>query len=119
VTPTFEVVGKAFVPGILHAEALLGTLPPAYSVGYDSDDFGFRNLWFTNIETGKRQPENPRLGDLPKGWEELDRDRTREDPVNFSWFRDHGSGEDVSWDPTLTPKALEARGVKLESFVLM
>ncbi|KAI1768943.1 heterokaryon incompatibility protein-domain-containing protein [Hypoxylon sp. FL1150] len=115
----FEVVGGAFVPGTMHAELLLGPMPPDFSISYLSDRNGYATPWYINSITGERQRDDPRLGRVPQGWERLPMERTREDPRNFVRFLNKETGEVVNWDPRLAPDVLVARGVKLEKFRLI
>jgi len=114
----FEVVGEAFVPGTMHAELLLGPIPPTFSINYAVDK-AYVTPWFTSSITGERQRDDPRLWVDPEGWEKLPLERTRDDPYNFIRFRNKETGEVVNWDPRLTPETLVARGIKLEKFRLV
>lgn len=117
--PSYEVVGVVVVHGVMHAELLLGELPPQYRARVQADSFGFTMPSYRDMKTGKTQLEDPRLGPIPDGWEQLSAERTSDDPVIFARFRNNATGEVFNSDPRLFPKALAARGVKLETFDLV
>ncbi|KAM5375412.1 hypothetical protein ACJZ2D_005973 [Fusarium nematophilum] len=91
---------------------------------FDHFDQEFR--WyprFFNPETNTLTAEDPRLGPL-EGWEripleELGRELTGDDPQIYGFFGNTVDGRVVDSDPRMTPEALEARGVKLETFTLI
>jgi predicted secreted protein len=117
--PSYEVVGVVIVHGVMHAELLLGELQPQYRACVQTDSFGFTMPSYRDMTTGETNFEDPRLGPIPDGWEQLPTERTSDDPVIFARFRNSASGEVFNADPRLFPKALEARGVKLETFDLV
>jgi hypothetical protein len=62
---------------------------------------------------------DPWLGPLPPEWECFPRERTNNDPKIYEGFRNKVTGEVMNSDPRKLPEALEARGVKLETFHLV
>jgi len=114
-------VGSGYMHGFMDGEALLGPLPPPFSVQIKrdvEDSSGYENPHYLNAETGEITTKDPRLGPVPAGWEELVLDRTPDDPRIIARFRNTITGEVINSDPRLFPAALEERGVKLETFSL-
>ena len=70
--------------------------------------------------TGRRTVDDPRLGALPyQGWGRTVYERTVEDLAVFERFVSGESGEVVNHDPRMSIEALEARGVRLRTFLLV
>jgi hypothetical protein len=83
--------------------------------------FGNRYKYrFYNRDTKELVQEDPRLEGTNLGnWERFDHEPEPDDPPVFDYFRHKETGEVINSDPRMLPKALEARGVKLESFMLI
>jgi hypothetical protein len=125
---TYKVVGHAFVHGFHDARPFLGPLPPGWRVVVLDDDHGGNMIRFRNIAAAGADVElemcdadtvnDPRLGDLPPGWEWSEAERTKNDPDLFEEYY-HESDKYIHSDPRMTVEALAARGVILESFDLI
>lgn len=108
------MVGEANCEDVMYGAALLGPLPEDYQLIWRYNERS-QNVYvnFLGLKSGKFYAEDPRLGELSRGW-------TRKEHLEdgfFSWFVNGETGEDMgSFDPRLTPEALRARGVKLEEF---
>ena len=74
---------------------------------------------YMNLQTGKQTLEDPRLDLLPPEWMRMTYERTPDDPAYFARFRNNATGEVINSDPRLSPEALRARGVELETFSLI
>ncbi|KAK4982010.1 hypothetical protein LTR50_007854 [Elasticomyces elasticus] len=104
------VVGECYVPGLLEGESLLGPLPAGYRLVNRYDDESKRYWWaFVNEDTRQIEIEDPRLGNLPSGWQRLIH-HVKDLYVNVK------TGE-IS-DPRLRPDALISRGVKGRDFYI-
>ncbi|KAK3997893.1 heterokaryon incompatibility protein-domain-containing protein [Cladorrhinum sp. PSN332] len=122
----FTVIGDGYFYGLGDANALLGPLPPNWSMWITDDSIGSSAIRFWDAERGKLTKDDPRLGPLPDGWGVLDEiseehylmDRTGDDPTLFRWFRNTATGEDINSDPRMSVDALRERGVKIEMFSL-
>ncbi|PVH70708.1 HET-domain-containing protein [Cadophora sp. DSE1049] len=101
----FQVVGPAYVYGLSEAQVLLGTVPHPWVAKMDSRN----SLEYLNNDTGKVSHEDPRLGPLPNGCEEVAPGR----------FRFAGAVEIIEEDPRWTAESLKERGVSLETFYLV
>lgn len=101
----------------MDGEALLGNIPSPWMVRqyYDGN---FCTSRFFNKSKEFESDEDPRLGPLPPEWERVERERTPDDPIHFSPFRNKHTGEEINWDPRMEPEELEKRGVKLHTFRL-
>jgi hypothetical protein len=116
---TFQVVGPAFVYGLNDVNTLLGPLPHPWRVQITHDTQGFLSCSrFFNSETNCLSEEDPRLEPLSE-WDRIEVNRTGDEPFLFQCFANRATGEVMRSDPRLLPKALAARGVKLETFHLV
>ncbi|KAG7291026.1 hypothetical protein NEMBOFW57_001034 [Staphylotrichum longicolle] len=104
----FQVVGPAYVHGIMDAQCLLGEFQHPHGLKIDCGT-PKGNVWTTlNTETGKSDAEDARLGPLPSGWSVLEDGR----------FSD-GQGVVTQHDPRWSVESLRERGVKLEEFCIV
>jgi hypothetical protein len=113
---TYKVVGESYCNGYMCCESLLGSLPNTH-----------RMVWLTEKRRGHVYPvylelgssitqvEDPRLGELPKGWKLRDHNEKH----MFHHFVNEETGERTVKDPRLTLEALTARGVNVEHFDLI
>ncbi|KAI1079341.1 heterokaryon incompatibility protein-domain-containing protein [Whalleya microplaca] len=115
----FRIVGPCLVHGIMDGEAILGALPHTWIVEFYRDGMGVAVLHFRNKKTGELTTRDPRLGSVPDEWEQIERDRTVDDPRWFTCFRNKVSGETINADPRMQEKGLEKRGVRFQSFELI
>jgi hypothetical protein len=118
-SPTqFQHIGPAYVHGIMEGQAILGALPSPWTLVVLRTICGAQ-FWFHNSETGESQLEDPRLDGLPSEWEPIQ----KEDEARLSYivqhYRNRLTGEIINSDPRLLPEALRARGVKLETLILV
>jgi hypothetical protein len=117
-TGQWLVVGEAYCQGIMDGEPFLGPLPEGFEAMTNKTPAnGFNYPLFLNRDTGESLIEDPRLGELPRGWirahhpaEEL-----------FTLFDNFETGAEMppNWDPRTTPEALEERGTVLKDFELV
>ena len=114
---TYTVVGECYIDGFMESETLLGALPTNWQrVERHFPDLGYFYDVFVNVQTGDVQVEDPRLGPLPRGWR-IANHRTKH---AYNRFSHEGLGvTGTLTDPRLSPKALRARGVKLEEIRLV
>jgi hypothetical protein len=108
--------------GVMDDEPLLGPLPFSWRVQrvrFNISDLGGYSTRYWNSETNSSTTEDPRLGSLPFPWERVNRSKTTADPLTVAPHRNKLTGEEVNWDPRMSPEALRARGVKLETFNLV
>jgi len=107
---TFNVVGTAYVDGLMYGDALLGPLPQGISLvlaeGYD----GYYNH---NMREVSR--EDPRLGPLPPEWQRVAHDKDS----SYTMFYRVDGGHETTSDPRLSVDALRQRGLPLETFLLL
>lgn len=115
---TFQVVGECYVYGLSDTVCFLGPLPTHWKAIIKGDALGRPLQLFMNMRNGQETMDDPRLS-LPPGWERTTYDRRPEDPAIFQKFQNLETGEVINYDPRLTPKELEARGVKLKTFKLI
>ena len=105
---SFQVVGSAYVHGMMDAQCLLGEFrhPNALKIDCGTPK---GNIWTTlNTETGQSGAEDARLGPLPSGWSVLEDGRFRNE-----------QGIITDDDPRWSVESLRQRGVKLEPFRLV
>ena len=113
---TREIVGPCYVHGIMEGEALLRPLPNGWR---RADRYSRQRSsgWpvFVHNETGQREAEDPRLGDLPPGWKR----ETWDDDHYIRYVREDGVKPTFpDKDPRMTYEALEARGVKFDDILI-
>ncbi|KAK3688863.1 heterokaryon incompatibility protein-domain-containing protein [Podospora appendiculata] len=71
---------------------------------------------YVDTRTGYETLNDPRLGAF-RGWDDPQGAfRRGDDPYMCARFRDNETGEIANYDPRITPEALRARGVDVESF---
>lgn len=114
-TGRHSVIGECYIHGLMDGAAFVGSLPDTWQsvLRYDSvsrDCF----LAIKNLETGRTQIEDPRLGPLPAGW----RIGTHEKESDYNMYVNDETGRRTNRDPRASPEALRARGVKLQDFWL-
>ncbi|KAL6707898.1 hypothetical protein ACN47E_003572 [Coniothyrium glycines] len=107
----YQVVGECHVRGLSDAVGILGPLPPYWRTIIVADPSGRPVQRFEYQLTGLVTAEDPRLEALPPQWE-----RVVEAPETF---RNVGTGEVIDHDPRMSVDVLKARGVGLESFMLV
>lgn len=115
---SYAVVGEGYLSGMLNCEVLLGQLPESYEQVAVRDNKKARVWWvLRDNATGKMFVEDPRLGELPAGWER----KEHEDEGFFTWFVNKETGAELTrgYDPRMTCDGLKAAGVKIQDFVLI
>lgn len=116
---TYELVGDAFVYGLLDAAAFLGELPSPWRVQVFEDDTGYLTSYrFFNPQSNVLTDEDPRLGSLGQWTRVPNPPRTADDPVILQCFQHNETGEFIKDDPRMHPEALMARGSILDTFCL-
>lgn len=120
---TYQVIGDCFVHGIMDGEAILGPLASSYHIESRDDGLDFEAFIPVYVEnsTRREQREDPRLQNipLPQEWESFQKERTRDDALYYSMFRNKNTGEIVNSDPRLFPEALRERGVLVQRITLV
>jgi hypothetical protein len=115
---SYAVVGEGYLSGMLNSEVLLGPLPESYEQVAIRDNKKARVWWILmDRSTGSMFVEDPRLGELPAGWER----KQHEDERFFTWFVNKETGEELTggFDPRMTSEGLKQAGVKMQDFVLV
>jgi hypothetical protein len=115
----FQVAGSCYLHGIITDESLIEPLPSQFRIQYVRGKFGVNMPHYLNNSIKELADEDPRLGPISPDWERAPAERTSDDPSMFTRFKNKVSGEMINSDPRLFPEALEARGVKLETFTLV
>lgn len=106
----------------MDGEILCGPLPSPWIVRPVRDHYNRDELpTFYNSETKVTTQVDPRFGNLPEEWLQIDPqpEKTPDDPRLFKVHLNTRTGEVINSDPRLLPEMLEARGVKLEVFRLI
>ena len=114
---TFTVLGQAYIQGLMDSEALLGPLPHGWRV-QERETERYSVYEFVNPEDGEAVLEDPRLGDLPAEWQQVELYPDLEDPSKRGQWVHRQTGQVMCTDPRLLPHALEARGVDLRTIRL-
>ena len=112
----YQVVGECYIDGYMEGAAFLGPLSSEWR--YVRRPVPCVDGWwdtFFNAVTGNSQIEHPRLGPLPAGW----RVRRHAGEAAYNLYVNTNTGEEIRFDPRLTPDVLKARGVDIEEFKLV
>ncbi|KAF2489419.1 HET-domain-containing protein [Lophium mytilinum] len=112
---TYQVVGEAYVHGVMNGELLLGALDKGVELIWKRDKDGLLSPTFLDRRTATITAEDPRLSStaLPPGWsKELDE-------FGLPWFWHDDSDEGTECDPRIGKEALLSRGVNLRTFTLV
>ncbi|KAF2166902.1 hypothetical protein M409DRAFT_22954 [Zasmidium cellare ATCC 36951] len=115
----YQVVGPAYIHGLMDAEGVLGSLPQSVVVQVGASSGWYGGVTFRNLATNETVSEDPRLGEVPSSWVRIKADRTPNDPLHFVRFRDLATGKTINGDPRLLPDHLRARGVPLKPLKLV
>jgi hypothetical protein len=114
----YHLVGPTWISGYMDGEALLGPLPHEYEIIGQRSLEGFIYAAYCHRPTGAIQVEDPRLGDLPAGWQRISHGME----MYYTLFEHLETGERM-WsdrrDPRLDIDVLEAGGHQFETFVLV
>ena len=111
--------GRMLCAGLADVVGFLGPLPDRWETITKGDALGRPTQRFINPRNGEETLDDPRLEPLPWNWERATYERHADDPAIFQRFRNLETDEVVNYDPRLSPKALEARIVNLQSFRLV
>ena len=102
----YQVVGECYVHGLMNGEAFLGPLPEELQPIYIFNEPKRKDFWgYLDLRTGKTQWNDPRVESLPEN------DNDEETPMI--------SLPDGTVERQLTPKMIQRRGVKLQTFDLI
>ncbi|KAH8885373.1 HET-domain-containing protein [Thozetella sp. PMI_491] len=117
---SYRVVGAAYAHGLGDGEALLGPLPSPWTFRWKSERPDSRQEIpvFQIIESGEVTHDDPRLGDLPPGWEQV-QISLESTERNACVFKNVDTGVIIKGDPRLLPEKLVDRGVKIVTFSLV
>ena len=117
----YQVVGSCQVHGLSDAESLLGLLPEGWEFKVRQGAMGQRVHYFHNTVTGEDSADDPRLDELPLGWESFEGENTDTEADRVSWFRREVTGEttSVNSDPRLCERPLKDRGVDVQTIRLV
>ncbi|KAF2677427.1 hypothetical protein K458DRAFT_409648 [Lentithecium fluviatile CBS 122367] len=110
------VVGNSFVSGLEDAKGLLGPLPEDVTCSIESQ----HSRWIPIFKNGKTDIEtedDPRLPAMDD-WECLNPNMLDSNPYGVLQYKNKATREVVKGNPHLTPDALRARGVPIESIFL-
>lgn len=116
----FVVIGQSYVQGLMDAEALLGPVPGPWRCQLHAID-GFWVPHYHNDETRILSLQDPRFGQLAADmeWEIVVKKDGEHRPKRPVSWRHKLTGSFEESEPRLTTAALEARGVKIETFKLV
>ncbi len=115
----YKIVGRCYVHGLMDGEALLGPLPSSWTVTIREIRAPLSGAWFHNKKKGTRSTLDPRLGTLPDKWEAIEKEDEARLGQHVQHYKNKVTGEIINSDPRLLPEALKARGVPIETFVLI
>jgi hypothetical protein len=107
----YQLVGPCYHPMFGLREAILGPIPPGWTVETEFTPHGDR-FWFRNDSEQISTRADPRLGELPLGWapgEEQD----------GTLFFTGPSGDITLFDPRMSVDALRRRGVAVRDIILL
>ncbi|KAF1922013.1 heterokaryon incompatibility protein-domain-containing protein [Ampelomyces quisqualis] len=107
-----------YIHGLMEGQALLGPLPDSWDLIIDHRIKKSRFSYY-HRQSGGVALKDPRLEDLPSGWQEVDKEDEARLRFHVQHHRNKVTGEFINSDPRLLPEALEARGVQLNTFVLI
>lgn len=110
----YQVIGETFVQGLMYGEALLGRLPSHFHPFWKHFQGSGGRWGFLDSISRDFFFEDPRFGPLPTGWRMEHETLTRS-----ARFLDEEELTVTYNDPRLSPAALKARGVKLETLELI
>ncbi|KAK8052548.1 hypothetical protein PG993_003933 [Apiospora rasikravindrae] len=118
---TFRVLGPIYLCGLMDGEALLGKLPDPRCILYQEPGYSSGRFMPRNSETASIVRTDPRLErtPLPKEWEPVSWTRRDIDPSICCRFRNKETGERINYDPRMTSKALQDRGVEIREITLV
>jgi hypothetical protein len=119
----YEVTGAClYVHGIMDSEVLIGTHKEGVSFQGRLDSRGFELAGYFDAATQQwlGAEDDPRLGPRPDDWVLLpSSDSAPREATKYQEWRNKTTGVTLTSDLRLTPDALKARGVKLETFHIM
>ncbi|KAF2640471.1 hypothetical protein P280DRAFT_426465 [Massarina eburnea CBS 473.64] len=113
----YQVVGPAYVNGLMDTEALLGPLPSDYKAYEELDYEGYFIQGFRDSNSGITFYDDPRLGPLPDGWEFSRHYEPSE--RSFRFYYNTEDREVSKHDPRLSVDELRKRGVDVQRIVLV
>ncbi|KAH7371678.1 heterokaryon incompatibility protein-domain-containing protein [Pyrenochaeta sp. MPI-SDFR-AT-0127] len=126
----YTFIRCAHIHGLMEGEALLGPLPENWTVIMEQDQHGHarpvyihstarKGTSFRHRRNETRTFNDPRIGPLSPQW-------TLASSVSVPWtyrtqdqYENQTTGRIVHSDPRLLPRALKARGIKLEKFLMI
>ena len=111
----YELISICYIHGPANSEALVGPLPSGWSQRIQSAFAGRTGYFTAYVRDGMEDTicDDPRLGTLPEEWERVRGDNLKAMRLQY---RHRITGEVASFDPRLNSDALEARGIKLQTF---
>lgn len=115
----FQVVGSGYFHGLMHSEGVLGQLPAPWTYRLARTESMWLVEQFYNTDTGEQTSDDPRLGEMPEGWEIINQPSVLNRRAVATKFRNTATGLLVDGDPRLLPEALKQRGVCLSSISLI
>jgi hypothetical protein len=111
----YRLIGPTWIEGFMTGEALRGPLPAEYEFVHQVSPEGYGYPAYRHRQSGNVQVEDPRLGELPVGWQRIG----HEDEHIFTVFEHIETGEIIysyDGDPRLQIDLLEAAGHKFDAF---
>ncbi|KAI1120293.1 heterokaryon incompatibility protein-domain-containing protein [Nemania abortiva] len=119
----YIVIGDSYLHGAMDGEVLLGQLSDEYRINARSHFSHASEMVpsYIHKDTGLEQREDPRLEKMPlqRGWEPIEWEWSRDDPVHCCKFRNRDTGEVFNSDPRLFPEALRERGILIQQITLV
>jgi hypothetical protein len=114
----FRILGPAHVHGLMEGQAVLGSLSPSWKLVVEHTYSTYR-LLFRNAQDGAKTPQDPRLGVLPENWEPIEKEDEARLRYTVQHYRHKVTNEIINSDPRLVLEAVRARGIKVETLVLI
>ncbi|KAF1966402.1 hypothetical protein BU23DRAFT_663119 [Bimuria novae-zelandiae CBS 107.79] len=114
---TYQVVGPTYVSDLAHTEALLGPVPREYRAYICNDWEGIMIQGYTELKTGTRIYDDPRMGPLLDGWAFAKEYKPTEKELRE--FVNTKTGEKSWFDPRLSVPELRKGNVDIQEFVLV
>jgi hypothetical protein len=115
---SYSFIGNSVVNGLEDGKELLGPLPDGWILVINWE-YGQFNPVFKNTETNECFYEDPRLVDMDDDWECINEEAMKSSMYAVRRYKHKVTGETCVGDPRMTPDALRARGVPIETISLV
>ncbi|KAF2833421.1 hypothetical protein CC86DRAFT_9574 [Ophiobolus disseminans] len=114
-----QVVGISYIHGLMEGQAILGPISVPWRMVIET--ITPVTIEFRNSQTGEMTREDPRLDPLPHDsrWVKIEKKDETRSPYAIQHYKHLDTGQVLTSDPRLLPEALRARGVNVETFILV